>query len=264
MPSSNPEKEVVPEIKKSNKKGKRKRTESNWIDNKRKVLVNSGQEYRSRDGSVRSKKVLGPVCPETCKLKCYEKFDLETRTKIFTDFWKLADHRKQWDYVNKFTSKVSKVRCTTETPSSRQHNVHYFLPLYTDSNSNTPERVRVCQRTFLGTLSITGRIVRTAHTKLSASGTTLPDNRGKQPNIPKINDKTMVHSVCDHVASLQDALARAKNINTNKVTLDKKLTIENMFSMYLDWDQLSNYSNKAQTCREYKHIVNKYMLIERY
>lgn len=79
---------------KTNPGKKRKRCEEKWIDNIRKKLLNSGQKYITRKGKLKDEKKMRPVCLQTCKLKCYEKFDTETRQNILTQFWKLSDNVK--------------------------------------------------------------------------------------------------------------------------------------------------------------------------
>lgn len=145
--------------------GKKKRCEEKWIDNIRKNILNSGQKYITRKGKRKAEKKLRPVCLQTYKLKWYEKLDTETRQNILTQFWKLSDHVKQWEYINKFSEKNKKRSVTIEGPSRRKFTTKYFLPLPCSSDS-TFEPVQVCLKMFLNTLCITDQFVRSAHSKL--------------------------------------------------------------------------------------------------
>lgn len=238
---------------KTNPGKKRTRCTEKWIDNRRKALLNCGKQYVSRNGKVKNKKALRPVCTNSCKLKCFDKFDLATRQNIHLNFWKLADHCKQWEFINKFTEKQNKKRITTEGPSRRQFTTKYFLPLPTD-NLFKPQQV--CLKTFLNTLCITDQFVRTAQSKMNQEGITLPDNRGKHSNHPVAVDSSMIKSVCDHVASFQPIESDYIRKNTSKLYLDNNLTMNRMFALYKEWDQLSRYDTKAQTIRQYRDIIN--------
>ncbi|KAI8435869.1 hypothetical protein MSG28_004078 [Choristoneura fumiferana] len=249
---------------KANPGKKRKRCEDKWRDTKRKLLLNSGQEYMTRKGKVKEEKKLKPVCRSTCKLKCYDKFDTDTRQRILTNFWKLGDHTQQWEYINKFTERQQKKSVTTEGSSRRQHTTKYFLPLSLPSNVSDQQclpydPVQVCLRTFLNTLCITDQMVRTAQAKLSREGITLPDERGKHPNHLVVITAEMVKSVCEHVSSFQPVPSHYTRESSSKLYLDNKLSFKKMFSLYKEWDQLQNYDSKALTLRQYTDIVNEHM-----
>lgn len=163
---------------------RRKRCKENWIDVKRKAAVNTGQEYVSRNGKIRHKRVMGPICKSTCKLKCFEFFNESARKNIHSSFWQLADHTKQWEFINKFTQKLNKRRSTTESVSRRQFTIQYFLPTPAETQNQPFEPRRVCLKAFLNTLSITDQFVRTAHQKLNQVGITLSDNSTFSVHVP--------------------------------------------------------------------------------
>lgn len=117
---------------------RRRRCPENWIDIKRKYLVNSGQQYISRNGKIRNKVELRPIFLTSCKFKCFEKFNTVTRQNIFNNFWALADHTRT--FINKFTKKINKRRITTEGPSRRPFTTKYFFSIHAD-NTYTPQLV---------------------------------------------------------------------------------------------------------------------------
>lgn len=155
-----------------------------WKKSSRKKLLNSGQEYITSRGKLKTGKKLLPVCRTTCRLKCYNKLDTETRQKIFNQFWKLGDRAKQWEYINKFTKQNTKRSITDQDFSRRRYRVKYYLPLPEDSDElfSTSETVQVCLKTFLNTLGTSEQIVRTAHNKSKQEGKTFRDGRGKHQN----------------------------------------------------------------------------------
>ncbi|CAB3235363.1 unnamed protein product [Arctia plantaginis] len=138
---------------------KRQRRYDEWKDIKRKRLKNLGKAYLSRNGVLRDGKILKPPCPITCRLKCYQKFNAQDRNRIFTSFWQIGDHCRQWDYIVNHT----KVNFTNNS-SRRKKSIKYCLPLL-ESNSDIPNKVSVCRTMFLNTLSVGERTVQTALAK---------------------------------------------------------------------------------------------------
>lgn len=244
---------------KTNSGKKRTKCELNWIDRKRKLLLNSGQKYTSRNGKERKEKELRPTCANSCKLKCHKKFSYNVRKNIHENFWKLGDHAKQWDYINNFTRKRSKKSSRTEGESRREYTTHYYLPLPLEGNFIEE---KVCMKTFLNTLCISDQFVRTAHNKLNSQGSTITDNRGKHSNHPVKVDSAVIKSVCDHVASLQPIESHCTRKNSSKLYLSNDLNMNKMFSLYKGWDQLAIYESKATTLRQYRDVVNEHINVE--
>ncbi|XP_073952058.1 uncharacterized protein [Choristoneura fumiferana] len=237
---------------------KRKRHINQWIDTRRKLLTNSGNQYVSKRGKTVPAKTLKQACPATCKLKCSESFTEEIRKNIFDEYWKLSDHSKQWAYINKFTKRYPKRRMTTEGPSRRQFTTKYYLPVPV---IDSYEAQQVCLKMFCHTLSVTDQTIRTAHEKLDTCGITGSDNRGKHQNHAKKIDEEMIRSVCNHVKSFQPVESHYTRKNTSKLYLDNSLSFNKMFSMYKDWPDLHLYNNTAETERQYRNIINDHMNI---
>ena len=244
--------------------GKKRKTHVNqWMDNHRKFLKNTGQKHVSKKGKEIPAKTMKSPCPPTCKLKCSIHFTEEIRQLIFNKFWKLSDHSKQWKYINKFTKKIEKKRQTKDGPSRRKFTTNYFLPI-PNEDSKKFEPKKVCLKMFCATLAITDQFIRTAQEKLDVSGITGTDNRGKHLNHPKKMDTEMIRSVCDHVKSFQPVESHYTRKSSSKLYLDNNLSFAKMFSLYKDWDQLQNYSNTAQTERQYRTIINDNMNVAFY
>lgn len=88
-----------------------------------------------------------PTCG--CRMKCGEKITDEERRQIFTNFWNLKDHNRQWDYVARMvTSSEPKERTVPITENPRKMNSHSYV-----LKTSTKE-VRVCRTMFLNTLGI--------------------------------------------------------------------------------------------------------------
>ncbi|XP_063893805.1 protein tramtrack, alpha isoform isoform X4 [Helicoverpa armigera] len=158
---------------------RRHRRRDEWKDIKRKCLKNLGKACLSRNGVPRDGKILKQPCPVTCRLKCFQKFDAQQRERIFSSFWKIGDHRRQWDYIVNHTEEVdTKYPSTTKLGSRRKKSVKYYLPVI-QSDSDLPNKVFVCKTMFLNTLSVGERTVQTALAKWRSSGGSVsPDRRG--------------------------------------------------------------------------------------
>lgn len=226
---------------------------------RRKMLLNSGQKYISRNGKVHEGKKLGPVCHETCRLKCYAKFDYETRQEIHNAYWGLADHSKQWQFITRYTERFKKRSITTDNDSRRKYTMKYYLPSVAGQEDSF-QRQHVCKTTFKNTLNVSNVLVATAYTKLE-QGNMFLDFRGRHSNHPLKMDSFMVKSVCDHVMSLISTNLAKLGVN-KKLYIDNSLTFTKMFNLYQEWNRLKEYNNQARNVRHYRDIVKKYMDIE--
>jgi hypothetical protein len=63
-------------------KKRRKCRKENWIDTKRKLLLNRGKKHLSRNGKEQREKNMRPSC-ENCKFKCCSKVSEEKRKQLF-------------------------------------------------------------------------------------------------------------------------------------------------------------------------------------
>ncbi|CAB3250328.1 unnamed protein product [Arctia plantaginis] len=198
---------------------KRQRRYDEWKDIKRKRLKNLGKAYLSRNGVLRDGKILKPPHPITCRLKCYQKFNAQDRNRIFTSFWQIGDHCRQWDYIVNHT----KVNFTNNF-SRRKKSIKYCLPLL-ESNSDIPNKVSVCRTMFLNTLSVGERTVQTALAKWrSVSGSISPDRRGRGDNKTIVIDDVKKQGVLRHVKSFKPVGSHYVRKKSTKIYLDSDLT----------------------------------------
>jgi len=76
---------------------KRLRNVQDWKNVKAKTELNLGLEHKNRKGQNKNAKTMGPPC--MCRLKCFEKISEDLRTIVFTEYWGLGDHVRQWDFI---------------------------------------------------------------------------------------------------------------------------------------------------------------------
>ncbi|KAL4716554.1 hypothetical protein ACJJTC_010218 [Scirpophaga incertulas] len=233
---------------------KRLRRRSEWSDVKRKCLKNIGESYVSKKGKVVDGKTLGAPC--RCRYRCFDKISHNERYDCFEKFWRLGEREKQWAFVVKYTKKQIKNRCLNrEVPNKRKFTFKYFLPVL--HYSGHCEIVDVCKTMFLNTLSVSGKIIKTAWDKYDGSIIMEEDMRGRHKNHHQVIKPDTVKSVCDHVRSFVPVESHYTRKTSTKLYLDGSLSISKMFQLYKDWFDDSIYSSKAVTVRQYRDIINR-------
>nr|XP_026497999.1 uncharacterized protein LOC113402096 isoform X2 [Vanessa tameamea] len=226
-----------------------------WIDSKRKRLKNIGKSYYSRNGKIRLGKKLGEPCQNTCKLKCFQKLDDDTRIEIFNKFWEIGDHSKQYDFISNYVVKINKKRTITDGESRRSFTYIYHLP-YIQNHQNS--KLIVCKQMFLNTLSCGPKMIRTAISKSSDTGSfALVDNRGRHSHHKTSIDPDMIKSICDHVNSFEPVDSHYCRKESNKLYLDGSLSFTRMFNLYKEWFDSTKYGSKCESLRQYRDVVNK-------
>lgn len=127
--------------------------------NIRKRLRQMGESYIDVYGRPKSGRLIGESCPSTCHYECTQNFDKTERVRIHKHFWSLTKIEKD-DYYLKFIEKVYPKRKNVTTKKgelireSRRSNTYiYYFPL------NDDKKLQVCQRFFLKTLGISGKMV---------------------------------------------------------------------------------------------------------
>ncbi|XP_022835090.1 uncharacterized protein LOC111362621 [Spodoptera litura] len=240
-------------VKKAIKKN-RITNKSNWLDEKRKVLVNLGEAHISRSGKHQMAKQIKGPCPSSCRLKCYEKFDEVTRRNIFKTFWNLGDHSQQWSFI---ASHVKEIRKKQWTQDSKRLNVYkFFLPLSSDVDHK--KKIMVCKTMFKNTFSVSNTFIQSAIDKYDKdTGICTKDMRGFHSNHPTIINSAMKANVTAHVNSLAPVESRYTRKDSNKQYLDSELTFKKMYDLYTVWCKEQNITeNIAASVRQYKDIVN--------
>lgn len=235
---------------------------SNWLDEKRKALVNIGRAHISRSGKQQMAKQMKGPCASNCRLKCFDNFGVVAREKIFETFWNLGDHCQQWSFIS---SHVKEIRKKQWTQDSKRLNVYkFFLPLL--SNIGHMEKVMVCKTMFKNTFSISNTFIQSAIDKHDKNtGICTKDMRGFHQNHPTIITATMKENVIQHVKSFAPIESHYTRKDSNKQYLDCELTFKKMYDLYITWcKDLNITENIATSVRQYKDIINKELNIAFY
>lgn len=157
---------------------KRSRDTTTWKRNIQKKLRLDGKDYYTQHGKLKpAKHVQATKC--RCHYKCPQFFPQEDRNKILASFLKLKTQELKWNFICKHITCIAKKRCYSENTDRRAKTYVYMLTL-----NQTPRQV--CKKFFLETLNISSKMVRTAITKHSDSGTINPDMRGKKAHPKKV------------------------------------------------------------------------------
>lgn len=234
---------------------KRSTNKCNWLDVRRKLLVNLGEAHISRCGKQQKEKQIRSPCKSNCRLKCSQKFDIETRQNIFKTFWNLGDHSLQWSFIS---SHMKQIRKKQWTQDSKRLNVYkFFMPLF--SNNGNKKQIMVCKTMFKNTLSISNTFIQSAIDKYDKNtGFCSKDMRGFHQNHPIIINAAMRDTVIQHVNSFAPVESHYTRKDSNKKFLDSELNFKKMYDLYVIWcKDLSITKNTATSVRQYKDIVNK-------
>ncbi|CAH0399478.1 unnamed protein product [Chilo suppressalis] len=238
----------------------RRRHVTEWKDNKRKILRNLGKAYKSRDGTFRCGKSLGPICHTKCRLQCLTKISNEEGIMIFNRFWDLGNRERQWAFIANLVVKQKKRRVFTDTHSRRNFTLIYRLTKIEAENQEID--LSVCKKMFLNTFSISEQFVYTSlEKKDSISGIVEADMRGRHSNHRKVITEDVIKSVCDHIKSLQPVESHYTRSRSNKLYLDGDLNFSRLFDLYHEWFNTLTYTSKASSERQYRDIVNEHFKI---
>lgn len=131
-------------------------------------------------------------CGPGCRFKCETKISYEQRKKIFTQFWGIRDHSRQWEFI--FRHGVQKNTCSNADGrlSKRKYSRKYFFKV----NGND---IPVCQRMFLNTLSISDKWITTEFKKYNEGELAALDKRGLSERHPRQLHPEIKINVIEHI-----------------------------------------------------------------
>lgn len=220
------------------------------MDRKAKKHLNYGEEYVNRSRILKKKKVMGPPCKK-CRLKCMDKLSEEIRKNLFSEYWQLGDHTRQWDFIARWVKITEKK--VGSLISRRKFSRKYYFPLEKDE-------IQVCKTMFLQTLSISEKIVSTVSSKLELSPTIEADKRGRHSNRPFRISNEIKECVQEHISLFPVVDSHYTRENTKKQYLDSDLNISKMHRLYSEWVKKKEVSEKTQnvTLRQYQDIFNTF------
>jgi hypothetical protein len=216
------------------------------MNTKRSVLkeaVNSGQQYINTSGNFVAEKIVKSPCSAICAHKCCQVFDKDARDNIFIAFYRLEKTR-QWDFVARHTD-VLKKKSTKVAGSPRRKVTHNYYLTLTDSKS--VQRLRVCQKFFLHTLSISYQTVKTALSKVRPGAGVSPDKRGttKRPASPDTQERR--ENIRKHIKSFPVMPSHYCRKTSKKLYLDKNLSVSKMHRLFQE-------EKGSATLRQYREI----------
>ncbi|KAF2894579.1 hypothetical protein ILUMI_11594 [Ignelater luminosus] len=205
---------------------KRKCNIKEWKRNKAKRLRNSGKSYINTSKKAVPARRTKEACRDICHLRCKANFSEQYRQKNFSEYWELADVKRQRDFVARFIEfkpkRQNRLRLKNRQ-EEKQYNcnnlqIHEQIELSTRGkmsyfyyfSTEDRNKVKVCQTLFLNTLSISHQIVKTIAQKTVTSNTVARDNRGQIQNISGVSDDKK-ESIRRHIPSFDTVETEEKH-----------------------------------------------------
>nr|CAD7403442.1 unnamed protein product [Timema poppensis]CAD7404627.1 unnamed protein product [Timema poppensis]CAD7405964.1 unnamed protein product [Timema poppensis] len=213
--------------KKLNKGRRRKLSISEWKDNRRKALRNSGSPYISKmnvpvPGKLPSNK--GRICK--CQFSC-DALSADEKNMLFKDYHGL-NYDNQTRFLAQQCLEILEVqrRTTPEDISRRQCSVKYYLPLSTG-------KIRVCQKTLCDALCVTPRRLQILQEKMKHNRP-LEDKRGKHRNrVNKISDEVTT-KIKEHIDSFPKQESHYSRHKTSNCFLSANLNVRKMYNLFVE------------------------------
>ena len=238
-----------------------KQKESEWQINVKKAKLSSGEGYeitgkRKKKIVKKSKVHLKPACPDTCRLRCSEIFNDESRQDILENYLALSNITHKRQYLLNLVAVKPKVR-ERKRPSdegaeckrrNRDCTRTYFL-----QHPIEKEHTQVCQKMFLNTLCVDEKSVRTTLKKTTNSETVLADLRGTHNN--HANAKVFEDQAIEHIQKFKCVESHYVRKNASFQYLPEELTIAEMHRIYTKWCAETGYEPRSY--KSYAEIFNK-------
>ncbi|CAG9797918.1 unnamed protein product [Chironomus riparius] len=220
------------------KKRARSRNFSQQVCNKMKRA--KGEEYKSRNGEIKSAKVFQHVdCG--CGLKCFLRVSFDERKALFEEFHKIGDVTNQKLFILGMTTLQEIVRKQGKNIRKRTGNVLYVLrSVIPDSTL----KEKVCLTFFSNTFMVNTRTIQ-RWSKIRQPSKLIHQNRGK-PSSRKI-DYPDVMEFINSYELYESHYCRAKH--ENKKYLPPNYTIRRF---YEDYTSHCNLKGKVPTVTEEK------------
>lgn len=201
---------------------KRKRNETAWNINRKKLLRNSGKAYSGRKNKPHTQRSVKPY-EHTCRYKCSQSISEEERRDIFQRFYALADYDLQNSFISSCIRKRSVKRKRNDATTNKQFSTEiYFL------------NKRVCKMFFLKTLDISNKRFTTVCAKTDSIGICAKDQRGT--GLGRKMEPARRTLVMEHIQMFPkytSHYSRKSNLNTRY--LSPELNVKKMFSLYKEY-----------------------------
>ena len=237
---------------------KRSRHESNWKNNKRKRLRQSGQEYTDSKGTQQRARKLHfrQHCHGKCIFKCTEKIGQSRQQMIFEHFWMLPDAEKAHFYAQTTTrcdKKRTRVADSITAVSRRHYSFRYYLFAEKDV------KVRVCKAFYLSTLDISQTRVAYFHSNKQQSGLPRESQKGRHRVVSDLS-KQLKDNIRNHINSIPRIASHYCRARTSKEYVEGSLNLSRLYAMYVE----KSTAEGSEIAKEsmYREIFNHEFNIE--
>lgn len=215
---------------------KRAKNPDEWVRRKAALAREKGEAYTNYKGQlIQAKSVTAQnLCPQKCRLKCDEKFNIASREALFSQFYKLDGNSKNALLFGSI--KIHPVKRMRK--GATKHKSSTFKYVVTCDGKQT----YVC-KTALANLFCIGKKKIELVQKSIKDGLSTPnlDQRGKHQNRPHKIDDQVREYIKQHIAQFpaeESHYSRTKNIN--KKYLSPLLSISKMHKLFLEQCALDN------------------------
>lgn len=231
---------------------KRARNPEKWKRNKAAKLRQQGEAYVSqKTGKVVEKKVIkdGILCKESCRLKCSERFSIQSREKILEKFYKLVINSKN---VLIFKSiKMYEVNCHRSRKNLKTKSYSFKYTVTCDK-----ETALVCKNAFCSLYRIGRKKVFRAQQELKAGQVApSPHKQGHHTN-PKKIPEDVITCIENHIKQFPSEESHySRNKNQYKKYISPLLNINKLHQLYIEQCEERKLENKYMVKASfYRHI----------
>ena len=222
---------------------------SQWLHQTKKLAVNSGMPYINECGtSIPARDVLDP-CDISCRKKCQDRLLLPERIEINKKFWALADHNRQWNYLNTTCIEINNKQSNVDNITRRKKSISYKFKI-------NNEDITVCKEMFLNTLNISDAWIRSISSKSQKGFDISPDKRGRHGNRANKISEDVELLVIEHINSFPRTESHYVRKTTTREYLEENLSIKTMYDLYLKWMKKNHKDSEVASQRNYRDIFN--------
>lgn len=190
-------------------------------------------------------------CTDKCRLKCSNYINMESRLKLFRNFWKLSDLYKQRPFIGSCMIDIEpKYRYTNAENPCKYNKASYFTV--------DGEKFRVCKTFFKNTLDITNRMIETTKSKYDENGIVQEDYRGRHENHKKISAE-LVNDIKNHINSIPRIESHYLRATSSREYINGAKTIADLFKDFKD-QQTERGKDTGKYCTYYKIFTTEFNL----
>lgn len=195
----------------------------------RKRLKLSGEEYISPSGKIVQKKRVQLCDCSKCKYKCSEKVSFAQRCLARDNYYELDSYERKMDYICSSVQehKTKTYLDNTGKEVAKKKNVMRIYSLFIES-----ERVRVCKKFFLKTLSISESTVNQALSKMVHGHFKGRGERGRHAPAKKTSEERL-NEIRNHIESFPTVESHYLRKSSQRMYLAPDLNIRRMHEQYV-------------------------------